>query len=178
MSLSAIHCIFRLGVSVFILAGMTSCDDAPETPAQKSSEIKKDLRKLQKEKDTRKLLNRDMDKRLSRTARESAPFTVRSIEMRVNGQTVTLSTAEKDRVIALGTALCDSIGKAGEVGKDKVKQASKVETDKLISALSDMGHTAASIKITNGQDGSNYKEQIHFDWQGKNQKTACLKGNF
>ena len=167
MSLSAIHCIFRLGVSVLILAGMTACDDAPETPAQKSSEIKKDKRKLQKE----------LDKLLSRTARESAPFTVQSIEMRVNGQTVTLSTAEKDRVIALGTALCDSIGKAGEVGKDKVKQASKVETDKLISALSDMGHTAASIKITNGQDGSNYKEQIHFDWQGKNQKTACLKGN-
>lgn len=176
MSLSAIHCIFRLGVSVFILAGMTACDDAPETPAQKSSEIKKDLRKLQKEKDKRKL-QKELDKRLSRTARESAPFTVRSLEMRVNGQMVTLSTAEKDRIIALGTALCDSIGKAEEVGKDKVKQASKVQIDKLISALSDMGHTAASIKITNGQDGSNSKEQIHFDWQGKNQKTACLKGN-
>ena len=157
MSLSAIHCIFRLGVSVFILAGMTACDDAPETPAQKSSEIEKELRKLQKE----------LDKRLSRTAPKSAPFTVRSLEMRVNEQTVTLSTAETDRIIALGTALCDSIEKAREVGKDK-----------LVSALSDMGHTAASIKITNGQDGSNYKEQIHFDWQGKNQISSCRKGNF
>ena len=101
---------------------MTACDDAPETPAQKSSEIEKELRNLQKE----------LDKRLSRTAPESAPFTVRSLEMRVNGQTVTLSTAETDRIIALGTALCDSIEKAAEVGKDK-----------LVSALSDMGHTAA-----------------------------------
>ena len=160
MSLLAIHRIFRLGVYVFMLVGVTACDDAPETPAQKSIEVKKEL-----------------DKRLLQTASESAPSTVQSLEMQVNGQTVTLSTAEKDKIIALGTALCDSIGKAEEVGKDKVKQASKVETDKLISALLDMGHTAASIKITNGQDGSNSKEQIHFDWQGKNQKTACLKGN-
>ena len=43
MSLMAIHRIFRLGVSVFMLAGLTACDDAPETPAQKSSEVKKEL---------------------------------------------------------------------------------------------------------------------------------------
>ena len=157
MSLLAIHRIIRLGVYVFMLVGMTACDDAPETPAQKSIGVKKEL-----------------DKRLLQTASESAPFTVQSLEMQVNGQTVTLSTAEKDKIIALGTALCDFNGKAGEASKDTVKQALKVKTDKLISTLLDMGHTAASIKITNGQNGSNSKEQIHFDWQGKNQKTACL----
>ena len=122
MSLLAIHRIFRLGVYVFMLVGVTACDDAPETPAQKSIEVKKEL-----------------DKRLLQTASESAPFTVQSLEMQVNGQTVTLSTAEKDKIIALGTALCDFNGKAGEASKGKVKQALKVKTDKLISTLLDMG---------------------------------------
>jgi len=37
----AIGHIFRLGVGMLMLAGMTASDDAPETPTPKPSEIKK-----------------------------------------------------------------------------------------------------------------------------------------
>ena len=89
--LLAIGRIFRLGVGLLVLAGMTACDDAPETPAPKSSEIKKEL----------------MRKRLSQKARESTPLVVQNFEMRENGQVVTLRAADKDRIITLAAGLCD-----------------------------------------------------------------------
>ena len=74
----AIGHIFRLGVGMLMLAGMTACDDAPETPTPKSSEVKGEL----------------MRKRLAQKASESIPLTVQNFEMRESGQTVTLSVAD------------------------------------------------------------------------------------
>ena len=103
----AIGHIFRLGVGMLMLAGMTACDDAPETPTPKSSEVKEEL----------------MRKRLSQKAGESIPLTVQNFEMRESGQTVTLRAADKDRIIALGVGLCDFDRMAGEADKDKIQQA-------------------------------------------------------
>lgn len=158
----AIGHIFRLGVGMLMLAGMTACDDAPETPTPKSSEVKKEL----------------MRKRLSQKARESTPLTVQNFEMQESGQTVTLRAADKDRIIALGAGLCDFDRLAGEADKDKIQQALKAKTNKLISALSEMGHTAGSIIITKGQDGGNFKQEIRFSWKGTDQQTSCQTGTF
>jgi hypothetical protein len=158
----AIGHIFRLGVGMLMLAGMTACDDAPETPTPKSSEVKKEL----------------MRKRLSQKARESTPLTVQNFEMRGSGQTVTLRAADKDRIIALGAGLCDFDRLAGEADKDKIQQALKAKTNKLISTLSEMGHTTGSIIITKGQDGGNFKQEIRFSWKGTNQQTSCQTGTF
>ena len=152
--------IFRLGVGMLMLAGMTACDDAPETPTPKSSEVKKEL----------------MRKRLSQKARESTPLTVQNFEMWENGQTVTLRAADKDRIIALGAGLCDFDRLAGEADKDKIQQALKAKTNKLISTLSEMGHTTGSIIITKGQDGGNFKQEIRFSWKGTDQQTSCQTG--
>lgn len=160
--LLAIGRIFRLGVGLLVLAGMTACDDAPETPAPKSSEIKKEL----------------MRKRLSQKAGESTPLIVQNFEMRENGQVVTLRAADKDRIITLAAGLCDFDRPAGEANKDKTQQAMKVKTDKLISALSQMGYTTASISITKGQDGSNRKQEIRFSWKGTDQQTSCQTRTF
>ena len=160
--LLAIGRIFRLGVGLLVLAGMTACDDAPEPPAPKSSEIKKEL----------------MRKRLSQKARESTPLVVQNFEMRENGQVVTLRAADKDRIITLAAGLCDFDRPAGEANKDKTQQAMKVKTDKLISALSEMGYTSASISITKGQDGSKFKQEIRFSWKGTDQQTSCQTGTF
>ena len=158
----AIGHIFRLGVGMLMLAGMTACDDAPETPTPKSSEVKKEL----------------MRKRLSQKARESTPLTVQNFEMRESGQTVTLRAADKDRIIALGAGLCDFDRLAGEADKDKIQQALKAKTNKLISALSEMGHTAGSIMITKGEEGGNFKQEILFKWKGTLTQTACSTGTF
>ena len=158
----AIGHIFRLGVGMLMLAGMTACDDAPETPTPKSSEVKKEL----------------MRKRLSQKAGEPIPLTVQNFEMRESGQTVTLRAADKDRIIALGVGLCDFDHMAGEADKDKIQQALKAKTNKLISALSEMGHTTGAIIITKGQDGGNFKQEIRFSWKGTDQQTSCQTGTF
>jgi hypothetical protein len=158
----AIGHIFRLGVGMLMLAGMAACDDAPETPTPKSSEVKEEL----------------MRKRLSQKAGESIPLTVRNFEMRESGQTVTLRAADKDRIIALGVGLCDFDRMAGEADKDKIQQALKAKTNKLISALSKMGHTTGAIIITKGQDGGNFKQEIRFSWKGTDQQTSCQTGTF
>lgn len=158
----AIGHIFRLGVGMLMLAGMTACDDAPETPTPKSSEVKKEL----------------MRKRLSQKAGESIPLTVQNFEMRESGQTVTLRAADKDRIIALGVGLCDFDRMAGEADKDKIQQALKAKTNKLISALSEMGHTTGAIIITKGQDDGNFKQEIRFSWKGTDQQTSCQTGTF
>lgn len=158
----AIGHIFRLGVGMLMLAGMTACDDAPETPTPKSSEVKKEL----------------MRKRLSQKAGESIPLTVQNFEMRESGQTVTLRAADKDRIIALGVGLCDFDRMAGEADKDKIQQALKAKTNKLISALSEMGHTTGAIIITKGQDDGNFKQEIRFSWKGTGQQTSCQTGTF
>jgi hypothetical protein len=158
----AIGHIFRLGVSMLMLAGMTACDDAPETPTPKSSEVKEEL----------------MRKRLSQKAGESIPLTVQNFEMRESGQTVTLRAADKDRIIALGVGLCDFDRMAGEADKDKIQQALKAKTNKLISALSEMGHTTGAIIITKGQDDGNFKQEIRFSWKGTDQQTSCQTGTF
>jgi len=160
--LLAIGRVFRLGVGLLVLAGMTACDDAPETPAPKSSEIKKEL----------------MRKQLSQKARESTPLVVQNFEMRENGQPVTLRAADKDKFITLAASLCDFDRPAGEANKDKAQQAMKVKTDKLISALSEMGHTAGSIMITKGEEGGNFKQGIVFEWKGTLTQTACSTGTF
>jgi len=158
----AIGHIFRLGVGMLMLAGMTACDDAPETPTPKSSEVKEEL----------------MRKRLSQKAGESIPLTVQNFEMRESGQTVTLRAADKDRIIALGVGLCDFDRMAGEADKDKIQQALKAKTSKLISALSEMGHTTGAIIITKGQDDGNFKQEIRFSWKGTDQQTSCQTGTF
>jgi hypothetical protein len=159
----AIGHIFRLGVGMLMLAGMTACDDTPETPTPKSSEIRKEL----------------MRERLSQKARKSMPsLTVQNFEMSENGQTVTLRAADKDRIIALGTGLCDFDSPAGEANKGKIQQALKAKTNKLISALLEMGHTTGSIMITKVQDGGNFKQKIHFSWKGSDQQTSCQAGTF
>ena len=158
----AIGYIFRLGVGMLMLAGMTACDDAPETPTPKSSEVKGEL----------------MRKRLAQKASESIPLTVQNFEMRESGQTVTLRAADKDRIIALGVGLCDFDHMAGEADKDKIQQALKAKTNKLISALSEMGHTTGAIIITKGQDGGNFKQEIRFSWKGTDQQTSCQTGTF
>jgi len=158
----AIGHIFRLGVGMLMLAGMTACDDAPETPTPKSSEVKGEL----------------MRKRLAQKASESIPLTVQNFEMRESGQTVTLRAADKDRIIALGVGLCDFDRMAGEADKDKIQQALKAKTNKLISALSEMGHTTGAIIITKGQDDGNFKQKIRFSWKGTDQQTSCQTGTF
>jgi hypothetical protein len=158
----AIGHIFRLGVGMLMLAGMTACDDAPETPTPKSSEVKEEL----------------MRKRLLQKAGESIPLTVQNFEMRESGQTVTLRAADKDRIIALGVGLCDFDRMAGEADKDKIQRALKAKTSKLISALSEMGHTTGAIIITKGQDDGNFKQEIRFSWKGTDQQTSCQTGTF
>jgi len=119
-----------------------------------------------------------MRKRWSQKARESTPLTVQNFEMRESGQTVTLRAADKDRIIALGAGVCDFDRLAGEADKDKIQQALKAKTNKLISALSEMGHTAGSIIITKGQDGGNFKQEIRFSCKGTDQQTSCQTGTF
>jgi len=89
-----------------------------------------------------------------------------------------LRAADKDRIIALGAGLCDFDRPAGEADKDKIQQALKAKTNKLISALSEMGHTTGSIIITKGQDGGNFKQEIRFSWKGTDQQTSCQTGTF
>lgn len=162
-SLLAIRAIFKLGVGMLMLTLMTACDDAPETPSPK------------KLSETRKELER---KQLLEKAREPATLTVQNFEIREDGKTVTLSNADKDRVVALGAGLCDVDNLAGEADKDKIQQALKVKTDKLVSALSEMGYTKVSIKITRVQDGKNLKQEIRFSWRDENQQTSCQTGTF
>jgi hypothetical protein len=57
--------------------------------------------------------------------------------------------------------LCDIDNVAGEADK------------KLVNALSEMGYTNVSIKITRGQDGRNPKQEIRFSWKDENQQTSC-----
>ena len=161
--LPAIRPIFKLGAGILMLALMTACDDAPETPSpKKSSEIRMEL----------------MRKQLQEKAREPATWTVQNFEIREDGKTVTLPDADKDRILTLGASLCDVDNLAGEADKEKIKKALKVKTDKLVSALSDIGYNAASIKITRGQDGKNLKQEIHFSWKGENQQTSCQTDTF
>jgi hypothetical protein len=98
------------------------------------------------------------------TACDDAPET--HFEIREDGKTVTLPDADKDRILALGAGLCDIDNVAGEADK------------KLINALSEMGYTNVSIKITRGQDGRNPKQEIRFSWKDKNQQTSCTSRTF
>ena len=161
--LPAIGPIFKLGVGILMLALMTACDDAPETPSpKKPSEIRKEL----------------MRKQLQEKTQEPATLTVLNFEIREDGKTVDLPDADKDRIVALGASLCDVDNLAGEADKDKIQQALKVKTDKLVSALSEMGYNTASIKITRGQDRGNLKQEIRFSWKGEKQQTSCQTDTF
>ena len=159
----AIRPIFKLGLGMLMLTLVTACDDAPETPSSKKlSETSKEL----------------MRKQLLEKAREPATLTVQNFEIFEDGKVVTLPDANKDRIAALGAGLCDVDNLAGEADKDKIQQALKVKTDKLVSALSEMGYTNVSIKITRGQDGRNLKQEIRFSWKEENQQTSCQTGTF
>lgn len=162
MSLMSVQRIFRLWFSLFMLTGLTACDDAPETPTPKPSEIKKEM----------------MHKRLLEKAQDSTPLVVQSFEMRKNGQAVALRAAQKDRVISLGASLCDFDHPAGDADKDKISKALKAKTNKLVSALLEMGHTTGSIIIKKGQNDGNFKEEIRFSWKGADQQTSCQSGTF
>ena len=159
----AIRSIFKLGVGVLMIMLVTACDDAPETPSPK------------KLSETRKELTRNQ---LLEKAREPTILTVQNFEIREDGKTVTLPDADKDRIVALGTALCDVDSVAGEAYKDKIQRAQRAKSDKLVSALSEMGYTNVSIKITRGQDGRNLKQEIRFSWKGENQQTSCQTVTF
>lgn len=117
-------------------------------------------------------------KQLLEKAREPTTLTVQNFEIREDGKTVTLPDADKDRIVTLGAGLCDVDNLAGEADKDKIQQALRVKSDKLVSALSEMGYTNVSIKITMGQDGRNLKQEILFSWQDENQQTSCQTGTF
>jgi hypothetical protein len=159
----AIRSIFKLGVGVLMLILVTACDDAPETPSPK------------KLSETREELTR---KQLLEKAREPTILTVQNFEIREDGKTVTLPDADKDRIVALGAGLCDVDNVAGEADKDKIQQALRVKSEKLVSALLEMGYTNVSIKITRGQDGRNLRQEIRFSWKDENQQTSCQTGTF
>lgn len=154
--------ISRLGVIMLMLLGMAACDDAPETPTPKSSEIKKEL----------------MRKRLSQKTHEPKPLTVQYFEMRESGQPVTLSDTDKNRIIALGATLCDFGNYDVNADTDEIKKATEIKTNGLIIALLDMGYTTASITITKGWDRNDFKQKIRFNWNGTDKKTKCESGTF
>ena len=162
MSLVLVQRVFRLWVSLFMLTGLTACDDAPETPTPKPSEIKKEM----------------MRKRLLEKAQKPTSLVVQSFEIRKNGQAVALRAAHKDKVISLGASLCDFDRLAGDADKDKISKALKAKTNKLVSALLEMGHTTGSIIIKKGQNDGNFKEEIRFSWKGTDQQTSCQSGTF
>ena len=154
--------IFRLGVCMLMLLGMTACDDTPETPPPKSSEVRKELMRTQ----------------LSQKAHEAKSLAVQYFEMRESGKPITLSDANKNKVIALGATLCDLINNDVDADKEQIKQAIKIRTNELISTLSEMGYTNVSIEITKGWDRNDFKQKIHFAWNGTDKKTRCESGAF
>lgn len=154
--------IFRLGVGVLLLLGVTACDDAPETPTKKSSEIRKEL----------------LRKQLSQKAHESKSLAVQYFEMQESGQPVTLSDTNKNKVISLAATLCDSGDYDVNADNEKMQRAIKIKTNELIIALSDMGYTTVSIKIIKGSDLNDFKQKIHFNWNGTDKKTSCESGTF
>ena len=160
--LQTIRLIFGLGGCLLILLSMTACDDAPETPTPKSSEIKKELTR----------------KRMLSEARETKPLVLQHFEMREKGELVSLNEPDKNKVIALAATLCDFGDYSVNADNDKIKQATKIKTNDLISALVKMGHTTASIKITKGWDRNDFKQKIQFDWNGADNQTACESGTF
>ena len=160
--LQTIRLIFGLGGCLLILLSMTACDDAPETPTPKSSEINKELTR----------------KRMLSEARETKPLVLQNFEMREKGELVTLNETDKNKVIALAATLCDFGVYGVNTDNDKIKQATEIKTNGLISALVKMGHTNVSIEITKGWDRNDFKQKIQFDWNGVDNQTVCQSCTF
>ena len=149
-----IRTLSALGFALTLTVGLGGCDDAPEEPKQKPSELRQKV----------------MLEKLQQLNKVEASLPLLSFNMQHNGKSIILSDDDRDRILTISDGLCN----IGNTGGTKSSETYKNKVGELTSKLANLGYKTVSLKIIkgNGEPGGQ-RQEINIQIKNKQSSVNC-----
>ena len=142
---------FTLGLSLVLVTGLGGCDDAPEESKQEAHEHRQKM----------------MRDKLQQKDKEAISLPLLSFNMQHNGQSITLSDGDRDKILRITDILCNAVRSGGKT----LSETYKTKVGELTGELEDLGYSIVSLKIIKGSgELGSHRQEI--DVRIKNKQTS------